>query len=504
MSSYIEPPLSTDPEDVAQIAFEYIQAQLPGWVPNAGNLDTILIEAAALIGAETRDVAARVPTTIFRFLGGTLFGLPPIDATYAESTVTFTAIDNIGYAIPAGTFVGIRNLAGEIIPFETLNDLVIPAGATTGSVDIRAVEPGERGSALGGTGVPIDMITALAFISEVEVDAITTGGINGESDADYLNRLVNRLQLIAPRPILPEDFASFTRDIAGVKRVRVLDLYVPGINEMQRITITGGPTGGTFTLTWNGQGPTSGIAYNATAEAVRLALEALSNIAPGDILVTGGPLPASPIFVEFVGAKGNSDQPAMTASSVGLTGGSSPTAVIDTFRAGAGPTSNQERNLTVVAVDETGEQMSSVKKAEIDAYLQSLREASFIVHVDNPTYHIINVAADVVKKAGYDAAEVEAAIEDALENFLSPAVYGRDPLAADLNQDETWVASSTIRRMDLVPVIDNIAGVDYIVNNALWLAVAPTDPRATVAALDITMSGAAPLPRPGTMDINVT
>ena len=44
-------------------------------------------------------------------------------------------------------------------------------------------------------------------------------------------------------------------------------------------------TGGTFTLTYNGQ-TTAAIAYNATAAQVQSALEALNNIAPGDVVVT--------------------------------------------------------------------------------------------------------------------------------------------------------------------------------------------------------------------------
>src|SRR3954465_8763162 len=53
---------------------------------------------------------------------------------------------------------------------------------------------------------------------------------------------------------------------------------VAGTNEVQTITVTGTPTGGTFTLTYSTQ-TTAAIAYNATAAAVQTALEALSNIA---------------------------------------------------------------------------------------------------------------------------------------------------------------------------------------------------------------------------------
>ncbi|HEY1466379.1 MAG TPA: hypothetical protein VGF11_04935, partial [Acidimicrobiales bacterium] len=59
-----------------------------------------------------------------------------------------------------------------------------------------------------------------------------------------------------------------------------------GTNAQQTVTITGGPTGGTFTLTYAGQ-TTTAIPYNATAAVVQAALIALTNIGPNDVTVTG-------------------------------------------------------------------------------------------------------------------------------------------------------------------------------------------------------------------------
>lgn len=103
------------------------------------------------------------------------------------------------------------------------------------------------------------------------------------------------------------------------------------VSEVQTVTITGTPTGGTFTLTYNGQ-TTAGIAYNAAAAAVQSALEALSNIAPGDVTVGGGPGPGTPYTVTFSTALGNVTQ--MTASGAGLTGGSTPAVAVTTTTPG--------------------------------------------------------------------------------------------------------------------------------------------------------------------------
>jgi hypothetical protein len=102
--------------------------------------------------------------------------------------------------------------------------------------------------------------------------------------------------------------------------------------EVQTVTITGTPTGGTFTLTFDGQ-TTAAIAYNAAASAVQTALEALSSVAPGDVVVGGGPGPGTPYTVTFGGTK-SGDQPVMTASGASLTGGSSPAVAVTTTTPG--------------------------------------------------------------------------------------------------------------------------------------------------------------------------
>lgn len=104
-------------------------------------------------------------------------------------------------------------------------------------------------------------------------------------------------------------------------------------DEVQAITITGSPTGGTFTLTYSAQ-TTAAIDFDATAAEVQAALEALSNLAPGDVYVTGGPLPADRLHVRFAGTLAGTDVSQMTANSGSLTGGSSPTVTISTLQAG--------------------------------------------------------------------------------------------------------------------------------------------------------------------------
>lgn len=104
-----------------------------------------------------------------------------------------------------------------------------------------------------------------------------------------------------------------------------------GTPEVQRVTITGTPTGGTFTLTFGGQ-TTGPIAYNATAATVQAALEALSNVDPGDIVATGGPLPGTAVTLTF-GGRLVGDQAQLTATG-SLTGGTTPAVTVTTITPG--------------------------------------------------------------------------------------------------------------------------------------------------------------------------
>jgi hypothetical protein len=83
-----------------------------------------------------------------------------------------------------------------------------------------------------------------------------------------------------------------------------------GANEVQSIANTGS-TAGTFTITFDGQTTTT-ISRGASKATIKDALVALSNISPGDIKVTGGPLGTNTVFVEFKGNLASENVPVMT------------------------------------------------------------------------------------------------------------------------------------------------------------------------------------------------
>jgi hypothetical protein len=112
---------------------------------------------------------------------------------------------------------------------------------------------------------------------------------------------------------------------AGAKagtNTRVVPVYDPD-NATFVVTVTGSPTGGTFTLLvavgTDAPVESGTIAHNAAGSAVDTALEAMPNVGTGNVTVTG----SGPYTITFNGALARADV-SVTLGTNALTGGSSP------------------------------------------------------------------------------------------------------------------------------------------------------------------------------------
>lgn len=120
-------------------------------------------------------------------------------------------------------------------------------------------------------------------------------------------------------------------------KITANNLYGPygaSPSEVQTINL-GSATAGTITITFDGA-TTGNIAFNATAATVQTALEALPNVGPGDIVVTGGPLPGT-VTLTFGGQYLGKNVPEVTVTPTGLTGG---TVTVATTTQGGGTVSD--------------------------------------------------------------------------------------------------------------------------------------------------------------------
>ena len=484
MADFVDLTFVSDPDALTAEAITYLQSVIPGWVPRDGNLEVWMLAAHARINSELAGLASSMPSAAFRQYGTAIVGLPPIAGTAATVTSTWTAADTLGHTIPAGTQVGYRVSGDTLTVFVTTADVVIPTGfSNLAGVVLTAV-----GLGTGWNGVPVgplELVDSLSWVSSVASTTVSAGGVDPETDTAYQNRLTAEFRLFAPRPILPGDFSVMAQNVAGVYRCLTVDGYQPPVNEVQTVTITGSPTGGTFTLTYSGQ-TTGSIAYNASAATVQTALVALSNIGSGQVAVTGGPLPGTPLTVTFTGTLAATNVAQMTATS-SLTGGSSPAVTVATAVGGVASSTGNSRMVCIFPLDSTGADVSSGVLAAAQSYLNGYREVGFVVNGSTSTRTTINVTYQVHVLTGFDPTATLAACTAAVQGYLSPAVWaGGDQLPP------VWTGDNKVRYLAVSSVLSNVPGVGYVA--ALTV---------NSGTSDVTLSGTAPLPTVGTVSGSV-
>ena len=257
--------------------------------------------------AGTYEYAGTIPNTLgnnFFFHGGSddgssvfFFASTPLDSTPAPVG------DNNLYELANGEL----KLVG-ILPDGTVVDNTLPArhGGNASSSDSialnRVSRDGSRvywntGDVLPAKAIYLREDGETVLVTERESDGSTQAANFGHATPDG-------------------DYAFIYSDD------RLTDDASPGVNEEHFVTVGGGATGGTFTLSFNradgtGSQTTAPIAWDASAAAVQSALEALSNVDAGNVSVTGAA--GGPWTVEFTGSLGGTDVFTLGKDASGLT-----------------------------------------------------------------------------------------------------------------------------------------------------------------------------------------
>lgn len=87
------------------------------------------------------------------------------------------------------------------------------------------------------------------------------------------------------------------------------------VDNYNTLSTTGTPTSGNATFTYKGQN--ASIAFNSTSSAAQTAILALSTVGTGNVAVTGGPWPATPLIVTMTGALANDNTlPTLTLGTI--------------------------------------------------------------------------------------------------------------------------------------------------------------------------------------------
>lgn len=488
-NGYITLPVTTDAVTLQNNALDFLATSMPGWTPREGHLEVWLLEAMAQMMAETAQVAAQVPLSIFQYFGQQLLGLAPIAGVAATVPSTWTLTDTLGHTIPAGTRVAYLVSSTTSVVFTVQSAVTVAPGSNvtaTGGVILVAQTVGTSVNGLAAGAVT--MLDNLAFVLSVATTAVTSGGVDAENQLAYLNRLSADLQLLTPRPIIPSDFSALARNRVGVARAVTLDGYQPPVIG---VTATAVGTGGTFSAATYFWKVTATGVFGATGGSAEVTKAIVLN---GSATIAWAKNPNATGYKVYRSTTtgGESTTPAL----VGTISSGSTLTFTDTGAAattGAAPTTpatGNARTVTVVGVDATGQPLSSTVQTDVITALAAQREVNFIVNTMAPTYTSLDISVHLIGNVGADLAAVTTAATAALTALLNPATWG--------GPSPAWTNTTVLRYLTVATILGEVTGVEYI--SSLTMCVHG----GSLAATDVTLTGPVSLPTVGALTVNVT
>lgn len=225
MTAFTTIPIEVSPDAILEEAFERAGLAYPGWEPSEGNLEVVLLRAIAFSAVpDLAALAADSAGDVFHRYGEVVLGVPPISAAAAQTTSTWTLVDTAGYTVPAGTQVEV-SLSGDVkVAFATTEAATADPGDDTLVIPVAALVTGTGANGADGSAT---LVSALAYVDTVVLDAPASGGVDAETDDEYRSRLADEAKLLARVPILPADVETMARRVAGVERALALDGYNP-------------------------------------------------------------------------------------------------------------------------------------------------------------------------------------------------------------------------------------------------------------------------------------
>jgi uncharacterized phage protein gp47/JayE len=345
-------------------ALTNMQVDFPEWVPRVGSAEVVLLETFALLVNDAIFAANRVPDGIVQAMLK-FYGVERSPGVKPSTTLKFSAANANGLTVPADSAVGVDPGNGlDPVVFRTDVELVIPAGNDYGIVSATGTEYTSRANTV-PAGTYLELLEASLWIDTVQINTAISGGADPETDAEFIQRGVNRFGRMSDTLVTANDFFLFVSESPYVTKVTVVDNMDPA--------------------TWPVEEP---------------------------------------------------------------------------------------GHITIVMWG-IGTTLTSPQKTSISEAIDLLKQLNLVVHLEDSLIETVDVQAEITYKPGYSQAGVVDAVDDALRAYLTP---------------ETWDGGDTVRRNELITLISNIDGVDYVTD-----LVEP--------AADISLNNPGDLPQAGVVHI---
>jgi uncharacterized phage protein gp47/JayE len=363
------------PSDIFAAAVATLQSRVTDWVPDATNIEVVLMEALAVEIGELQFAINRIPKNMIYVLLNR-YGVTRDPGSAPAVELTFTMQDDYGYVIPAGTEVAISLStsdyvsSNEYMTFYTNSDLVVAQPNTTGIVTASSRDYTDVANGI-EAGAAVEVVAAIDGVESVVTSSEVYGGSKPETDEAFAIRGSQRLQRLVDTLVIPDHFTLAALETGYVSRATTIDNWDASVAESS----------------------------------------------PGD----------------------------------------------------------HPGSVTVVVYGE-GAFLSAPMKANLASSLEASAATNLTVTVIDPVLTEVDVTVEVTALPGYASAGVIEAVTTRLNEYLS--VYN-------------WPWAGTVRRNDLISVIDQVPGVDFVAS-------------LTVPSTDVVLSGSGNvLVAPGDFDVSI-
>ena len=216
-----------DAQGLIDRAVEWITVKFPDFTPAEADTAMVVIEAMAVEVEAAVFALNRIPGAVTE-AQLRLTGIDRDPGANPTATVTLSAADTAGHTIPAGTRLLFDPMDGtDALVLATDRDLAIPAGSTSGTVEVTA--DGAPRTDVNGTpaGTRLQVLDAVTYLDDAVLATDVTGGTDPEDGPAFLNRAAVRLQRLVATLVRPENFTASAIEETYVGRATTLDNYDP-------------------------------------------------------------------------------------------------------------------------------------------------------------------------------------------------------------------------------------------------------------------------------------
>lgn len=420
------------PSEIYENAVNYALKALPEFDPRPGTAEDAMLQAMSYVSGLLLGGINRLPDGLMEGILR-LMGFVREESTFATGFVVFTSIDTDGLVIPVGTQVSFTEVTatGTVQHvFSTDSEVTIaPGNSVSTPVPVTAQIPGVKPIVSDGDRMLI--LTASNKLFQCVFSGNIVQGGAGESNDDYFNRGLTYLSSLSSTLATARQISNYILTYyKSIFRAQTEDLKKVEVGDGIRIF------------------ESSGLIGASLNQDVLTSFDEVP--AAGDVIRVYGVTPSYFNGVFEIDSVGSSpDSVIYFSNTVGASTGQSHTGefkveLLESLRTDA---ANAAGYVVAFVSKAGGASVDFATKQNVQNDVEEKTVAGLTFRVLDSLIADVSVTATVSVQSGFVEADVLAASEVALEEFLSP---------------NNWDWTSIVRKNVLITRLAQVAGVYYV------------------------------------------